>query len=79
MAMLEWLQENYGLLLQVLGGFIGVGTAITGFFSGEKATGAKAILLKAANILSVVSPIEVRGSLSVPLTSINIGSKEPVE
>ena len=79
MAFIEWMQLHYGDILTILGGFIGAGTVITGFFSGERATGVKAILLKIASILSAVSPIEVRGSLSVPLTTINIGSKEPVE
>ena len=77
MAMLEWLQANYTTILTVLGGLIGVGTAITGFFSGEKATGAKAVLLKIAHILSAVSPIDKPGSLSVPLTTIDIKPKEP--
>ena len=79
MAFIEWMQANYGDMLKILGGLIGTGTVITGLFSGERATGVKAILLKIASILSAVSPIETRGSLSVPLTTINIGSKEPVE
>lgn len=76
MAFLEWMQSNYQTLLTILGGLIGVGTAITGFFSGEKATGAKAILLKIAHILSAVAPIDKPGSLSVPLTTIDIKPKE---
>jgi hypothetical protein len=62
-----------------LGTFIAVGTAITGLFSGEKAEGAKAILLKISHFFSVVSPIDKPGSLSIPLTTIDITPKAPVE
>jgi hypothetical protein len=78
MAFIEWLQANYGTLLEALLGLIGVGTAITGMVHSDKATGAKAILLKIAHILSAVAPIDAPGSLSVPLTTIDIKPKEPV-
>jgi hypothetical protein len=76
MAFIEWLQTNYQLLLTILGGLIGAGTAVTGLFSGEKATGAKAILMKVSHILSAVAPIDSPGSLSIPLTTIDIKPKE---
>jgi hypothetical protein len=76
MAFIEWMQTNYQLLLTILGGLIGAGTAITGLFSGEKATGAKAILMKVSHILSAVAPIDSPGSLSIPLTTIDIKPKE---
>jgi hypothetical protein len=76
MAFIEWLQTNYQLLLTILGGLIGAGTAVTGLFSGEKATGAKAVLMKVAHILSAVAPIDSPGSLSIPLTTVDIKPKE---
>jgi hypothetical protein len=62
--------------LTILGGLIGAGTAVTGLFSGEKATGAKAVLMKVAHILSAVAPIDSPGSLSIPLTTVDIKPKE---
>jgi hypothetical protein len=79
MAFIEWLQINYVVILEVLGTLIGLGTAITGFFSGERAEGVRAGLLKVSHFFSAVSPADVRGSLSVPFTTINIVPKEPVE
>jgi hypothetical protein len=76
MAFIEWVQINYQLLLTILGGLIGAGTAVTGLFSGEKATGAKAVLMKVAHILSAVAPIDSPGSLSIPLTTVDIKPKE---
>ena len=75
MAFLEWMQTNYGVLVQVLLGLIGVGTAITGFFSGEKAQGVAAILLKISHFFSAVAPIDAPGSLSIPLTTVDIKPK----
>ena len=79
MAFVDWLQINWETIATVLGGLIGVGTAITGLFSGQKAEGAKAILMKIAHIFSAVAPIDSPGSLSVPLTTIDIKPKAPVE
>jgi hypothetical protein len=79
MAFMEWIQTNWGTVAEVLLGLIAVGTAITGLFSGEKAEGAKAILMKIAHIFSAVAPIDSPGSLSVPLTTIDIKPKTPVE
>jgi hypothetical protein len=76
MAFLEWMQINYGTMLEILGYLIAGGTAITGLIKSDKAEGAKAILLKIAHILSAVSPIDKPGSLSVPLTTIDIKPKE---
>ena len=78
MAFIEWLQSNYGMLLEILGGLIAVGTAITGLVHSDKATGAKAVLLKISHILSAVAPIDSPGSLSIPLTTVDITPKEPV-
>ena len=77
MAFLEWMQNNYGELLKILGYLIAGGTAITGMVKSDKAEGAKAILLKVDHILSAVSPIDQPGSLSVPLTTIDIKPKDP--
>jgi hypothetical protein len=77
MAFIEWMQANYGTILTVVGSLIGAGTAITGLFSGDKATGAKAILMKIAHILSAVAPIDSPGSLSIPLTTVDIKPKDP--
>jgi hypothetical protein len=76
---MDWLSTYLGTIIEVVLGLLGVGTAITGFFAGEKAEGAKAVMLKVAHFFSAVSPAEVRGSLSVPFTTINIVPKEPVE
>jgi len=76
MVFIEWMQANYGTILEILGGLVGVGTVITGLFSGEKAEGVAAVLLKIAHIFSAVAPIDSPGSLSVPLTTIDIKPKE---
>jgi len=78
MVFLEWMQNNWGVILQILGYLVAGGTAITGLVKSDKAEGAKAVLLKIAHILSAVSPIDKPGSLSVPLTTIDIKPKEPV-
>jgi hypothetical protein len=76
---MDWLNTYLGTIIEVVLGLIGVGTAVTGFFAGERAEGVRAVLLKVAHFFSAVSPTEVRGSLSVPFTTINIVPKEPVE
>ena len=76
MAFIDWIQTNWETLATVLGSLVAVGTAITGLFSGEKAEGVKAILMKVAHIFSAVAPIDKPGSLSVPLTTIDIKPKE---
>ena len=76
MAFVDWIQTNWGTLAEVLVGLIAVGTAITGLFSGSKAEGAKAILMKISHFFSAVAPIDKPGSLSVPLTTIDIKPKE---
>lgn len=73
---MEWLQANYGTLVEILVGLIAVGTAITGLFSGQKAQGIAAVLLKISHFFSAVAPIDQPGSLSVPLTTIDIKPKE---
>lgn len=75
MAFVEWIQANYIGILQVVGLLIGAATAITGLFSSEGATGAKAVFLKISAFLSAVTPKDAPGSLSVPLTNINIEPK----
>ena len=79
MAFVDWLQINWPTIVEVLIGLIAVGTAITGMIAGEKAEGAKAILLKISHFFSAVAPIDKPGSLSVPLTTIDIKPKTPVE
>ena len=76
MAFVDWIQTNWGTLAEVLVGLIAVGTAITGLFSGSKAEGAKAVLMKISHFFSAVAPIDQPGSLSVPLTTIDIKPKE---
>lgn len=76
MAFLDWLQTNYGTLVNVLLGLIGVGTAITGMIGGARAEGAKAIMLKISHFFSAVAPIDGPGSLSIPLTTVDIKPKE---
>ena len=76
MAFLDWIQTNWGTLVNVLLGLIGVGTAITGMIGGEKAEGAKAILLKISHFFSAVAPIDKPGSLSIPLTTVDIKPKD---
>ena len=77
MAFIEWLQGNYGTLIEILIGLIAVGTAITGIFSGERAQGVTAVLMKISHFFSAVAPIDQPGSLSVPLTTIDIKPKNP--
>lgn len=77
MAFIDWLQANTETIFAVLGSLIAVGTAITGLFSGAKAEGAKAILMKISHFFSAVAPIDKPGSLSVPLTTIDIKPKTP--
>ena len=69
---MEWIQTNYAVILEILLGCIGVGTAVTGLFKGEGAVGVRAVLLKIAHVFSAVAPIDSPGSLSVPLTTIEL-------
>lgn len=75
--MMEWIQTNYMTIVEAIGGLIAFSTVITGFFHGEKAVGVKAVLLKVAHIFSAVAPRDAPGSLSVPLTTIDIKPREP--
>ena len=75
MGFIDWLQENGGTLVEIALWAIGIASAITGFFSTEKAEGIRAVLLRIAHFIGGLAPKDQPGTLSIPFTNIDIKPK----
>jgi hypothetical protein len=74
---MEWLQANWQTILESIGYLIGAATVIVGMINKPKANAAVEWLGKILKLLSAVTFKDEPGSLSVPLTTIDIAPKEP--
>jgi hypothetical protein len=73
---MEWLQLNWQTLVEALGYLIGGATVIVGLINRPKANKAVEWLGKLLHLFSMVTFKNEAGSLSVPLTTIDIKPKE---
>ena len=73
---MEWLQNNWQTILEAIGYLIGGATVIVGLINKPKANVAVEWLGKVLRLLSAVTFKDQPGSLSIPLTNIDITPKE---
>lgn len=73
---MEWLTQNWQTILEAVGYLIGGATVIVGMINKPKANAAVEWLGKILKLLSAVTFKDEPGSLSVPLTNIDIKPSE---
>jgi len=74
---MDWLQANWQTLVEALGYLIGGATVIVGLIDKPKANAAVEWLGKILHLFSAVTFKNEPGTLSVPLTTIDIKPAEP--
>ena len=74
---MEWITTNWAMLLEIVGGFILLCSTAVGLSNTPKAQNVSAMLLKIAKFFSAVTFKDEPGTLSVPLTDVDIAPKEP--
>lgn len=75
---MEWITNNWAALLEGVGGLILACSALVGLSNAPKAQTASSFLLRVAKFFSAVTFKDEPGSLSVPLTDVDIAPKNPV-
>ena len=73
---MEWITTNWPMLLESLGGLILICSTLVGISNKPKAQTASAVLMKVAKFFSAVTFKDEPGTISVPLTDIDIAPKE---
>jgi len=77
---MDFLTQNWAVILESIGGLILICSTLVGMSVKPKAQNVSAVLLKVAKFFSAVTFKDEPGTLSVPLTDVDIVPKEePVE
>lgn len=69
MAALQWLQDNWAMLVQGIGLLVGAATVFTGMSNKEGAEGVRAWLLKISGWLAAVTAKDEPATLSIPFSN----------
>lgn len=74
---MDWITTNWPTLLEALGGLILTCSTLVGISNKPKAQTASSFLMKIAKFFSAVTFKDEPGTVSIPLTDIDIVPKVP--